>query len=85
MKGKHMSGPYIVQASWDAAAEVWIATSEDVPGLCAEAATFEKLVEVVIDLVPDLLAANGVTLPKESEGIPITILAERSALVPVAA
>ena len=30
------------------------------PGLCCEAATFEELVETMLALVPDLLAANGV-------------------------
>ena len=38
----------------------WIATSDDVPGLCCEAATFEELVETVLALAPDLLTANGV-------------------------
>ena len=51
---------YEVRAAWDAEAGVWIATSDDVPGLCCQAATFEELVDAVLALVPDLLAANGV-------------------------
>ncbi len=51
---------YEVRGEWDAEAGVWIATSDDVPGLCCEAATFEELVETVLALAPDLLAANGV-------------------------
>ncbi|MCE2483221.1 MAG: DUF1902 domain-containing protein [Alphaproteobacteria bacterium] len=48
-----------VEAVWDPEACVWVAGSEDVPGLVAEAATIEGLVDVVDDLIPDLLAANG--------------------------
>ena len=51
---------YAVRAEWDPEASVWTATSDDVPGLCAEAATLEELTAVVLDLVPELLVANGV-------------------------
>lgn len=51
---------YTVEAVWDPEAGVWVAGSEDVPGLVAEAATVEELIEVVKDLIPDLLAANGI-------------------------
>ena len=57
---------YTVGCAWDAEAGVWIATSEDVPGLVVEAAPFESLIEEVKLLVPDLLAANcGVRGPTE--------------------
>jgi hypothetical protein len=49
---------YRVDVAWDEEAGVWIATSENVPGLCAEAASFDALVAVVADLVPELLVAN---------------------------
>lgn len=51
---------YRIDAGWDEAAGVWIATSADVPGLFAEAANSEALIAVVVDLVPELLVANGV-------------------------
>ncbi len=34
-----------VHAMWDDEAHVWVATSEDVPGLFTEADTMEKLVD----------------------------------------
>ncbi|MBN3895902.1 MAG: DUF1902 domain-containing protein [Nostoc sp. NOS(2021)] len=33
-----------VHAFWDKDAEVWVATSEDVPGLVTEASTIESLI-----------------------------------------
>jgi predicted RNase H-like HicB family nuclease len=49
-----------VRAFWDEEARVWVATSEDVPGLVAEADTMEKLVEKLKILIPELLEANEV-------------------------
>ena len=57
---------YAVRGEWDAEAGVWTATSEDVPGLVAEADTLEKLIEEVKLLAPDLLELNcGVRGPAE--------------------
>ena len=38
-----MPATYTVHAEWDPEASVWVATSDDVPGLCAEAPTVEEL------------------------------------------
>jgi len=35
----------LVKAIWDREAKVWVATSEDVPGLVNEAASTEELME----------------------------------------
>jgi hypothetical protein len=51
---------YRIDAGWYEVAEARIATSAEVPGLCAEAASLEALIAVVVDLVPELLVANGV-------------------------
>jgi hypothetical protein len=51
---------YRIDAEWDEAVRVWSATSAEVPGLCAEAASLEALIAIVVDLVPELLVANGV-------------------------
>jgi hypothetical protein len=57
---------YTVHCRWDPEAGVWIATSDDVPGLVAEADTMEKLTEDVKLLVPDLLELNcGIRGPAE--------------------
>jgi len=47
-----MPAIYTVHAEWDPEASVWVATSGDVPGLCAEAPTVEELTAVVLELVP---------------------------------
>lgn len=51
---------YDVRVEWDREAEVWIATSNDVPGLCCEAETFDTLIDEVVAVLPDLLIGNGV-------------------------
>ncbi len=48
-----------VKAIWDDEVSVWVATSEDVPGLVTEAATAEELESKLLVLVPELLELNG--------------------------
>ena len=50
-----------VRAEWDEEARVWVATSDDVPGLATEADTMEALVDKLKVMIPELLEANGVT------------------------
>jgi predicted RNase H-like HicB family nuclease len=47
------------RAEWDEEASVWVATSDDVPGLATEADTLEALSTKLESLVPELLEANG--------------------------
>ena len=54
-----MTKPYIVSATWDDEAKVWVAESDDVPGLVTEAPTEEALLKKLEALVPELLEANG--------------------------
>jgi predicted RNase H-like HicB family nuclease len=72
----------VVRATWDPEASVWVATSDDLPGLVAEADTFEALTTRVPGIITDLLEANGVT--SDWPDVPVHIVAERStrALVP---
>jgi len=51
--------PLIVHAIWDDEAKVWVATSEDVPGLVTEAPTWDKLIPKLKVMIPELLDANG--------------------------
>lgn len=44
-----------VSALWDAEARVWVATSEDVPGLATEAPTVEALRAKIETMIPELL------------------------------
>ncbi len=76
---------YRVNAEWDDEAQVWIATSDDVPGLCAEAATLEELTAVVVELAPTLLVANGVLTEDAAQGVPLVIAAERHTVASLAA
>lgn len=50
---------YTVNASWDGDAGVWVATSDDVPGLVTEAASWDELDAKLVSLVPELLTLNG--------------------------
>ncbi|WP_448377614.1 DUF1902 domain-containing protein [Fervidobacterium sp.] len=49
-----------VRASWDGEAGVWVAESQDVPGLATEAPTLEELLAKLAVMVPELLEENGV-------------------------
>lgn len=51
---------YTVDLYWDAEAYVWMAISEDVPGLVLESEDKDVLIEQVKLAVPDLLEINGV-------------------------
>ena len=63
-----------IRAEWDAEANVWVATSDDVPGLATEAGTLEALSAKLETLVPELLDANG--YPDGPE-VPFELLARR--------
>ena len=56
-----------VRATWDPEASVWVAQSDDVPGLVTEADDIEALVAKLEVLIPELLEANGVALPQQDE------------------
>jgi predicted RNase H-like HicB family nuclease len=56
--------PYHVNAEWDDEAGVWVASSEDVPGLATGADTLEALIEKLNIVIPDLLEANGLLSAK---------------------
>lgn len=60
-----------VQADWDAEAGVWVATSNDVPGLTTEAETIEALTSRLRTMIPDILKANGL-LPDGSIAFEVT-------------
>ena len=54
---------YNVNLTWDPEAAVWIATSEDIPGLVLESGSFDALVERVRFAAPELLELNQMSLP----------------------
>ena len=69
--------PYLVTAEWDDEAGVWVATSDDVPGLVTESATLELLVEKLRVMVPEMLELNGVLPPEQAAAAPFRLVAER--------
>lgn len=63
-----------IRAEWDDEASVWVATSDDVPGLATEAQSMEALSDKLRVMVPELLTANG--YPDSAE-IPYEVLARK--------
>ena len=53
-----MQKPIQVRAFWDGEAKVWVAESDDVPGLVTEAESVDQLVEKLKVLIPELLECN---------------------------
>jgi predicted RNase H-like HicB family nuclease len=51
--------PYFIRAEWDEEANVFFASSDDVPGLATESETLEVLIEKLKIMIPELLEANG--------------------------
>ena len=69
-----MNKPYYVHAMWDDEARVWVASSDDVPGLATEAETTEALIAKLKTLIPELLELNGI-LP--AHPIPFELMTRR--------
>jgi predicted RNase H-like HicB family nuclease len=70
MKGK----PLFIRAEWDEEAMVWVATSDDVPGLATEAVTIEALIDKLKGMIPELLMANNAAFEDE---VPFEIITRR--------
>ncbi len=66
-----------VWADWDAEAGVWVVTSDDIPGLIAEADTEDDVRAKLRDLVPELLAENVGISPNATEAVTIDLIARR--------
>lgn len=64
---------YKIRFLWDDEAAVWVATSEDVPGLALESGSFDALVEKVRYAIPELLELNC----RGTQQYNLTFLAER--------
>lgn len=67
-----------IRAEWDDEAQVWVATSDDVPGLATEAATLEALSAKLEILVPELLDANSYAADTE---VPFELLARKFSVI----
>ena len=49
--------------------DMWIATSEDIPGLVTEASTLEELSENLMIVIPELLKENSHLVKRKSSPI----------------
>ena len=61
--------PYQVEAFWDWEAQVWVAESEDIPGLVTEADTIEALTAKLRQMIPELLQLNHLITIEPQEAI----------------
>ncbi len=67
---------YVVHATWDHEAKVWVAESEDVPGLVTEAKDLNALMDKLRIMVPELLELNGCLPEVHSPDVPIELIAK---------
>ncbi|TWI72361.1 uncharacterized protein DUF1902 [Desulfobotulus alkaliphilus] len=66
--------PYFIRAEWDDEARVWVASSDDIPGLATEEENLESLIHKLKTIIPELLEANGMIPETE---IPFEIFSRR--------
>ncbi len=64
---------YVVNFTWDNEADVWIATSDDIPGLVLESGSFDALLERTRFAVPELLSLNA----SEPQPLSLTFISKR--------
>jgi hypothetical protein len=67
-----MTRDITIDARWDGRANVWLATSADVPGLVIEAETWPAMIEETQAVLPDLLELQGAA----SDRVSLTFRAE---------
>ncbi len=68
---------YVVTLVWDDETAVWVATSDDIPGLVLEAGSFDALIERIRFAAPELIELNA---PAAKE-FTLSFVSERSELV----
>jgi hypothetical protein len=66
-----------VNAEWHDDAKIWIATSEDIWGLSAQAPNLEILRAKILPMIADLVELNNVEL--DGPDVPIHIVAKSTA------
>lgn len=71
-----MYRPIEVKAIWDSEAKVWVAQSDDVPGLATYGKDIAHLVEKLNVMIPELLEASG----EPCTEVPYHLMSELSAI-----
>jgi len=64
---------YVINIIWDNDAEVYIATSDEIPGLVLESGSFDALIEKVRFAAPELLKLNN----PQAEIVDLRFVSER--------
>lgn len=62
-----------IRATWDDEARVWVAESDDVPGLVLESGSMDALIERLRYAVPEMLELNGT----KKDAIQMSIVSQR--------
>lgn len=75
-----MARLFSIDAAWDDEANVWLATSADVPGLVVEAETWPSLMHEIELVLPDLLdleagASEDIAFNVRAESGPVAVRA----------
>lgn len=63
---------FLITAFWESDANVWVASSDDELSLVAEAESLDTLRNKIRELVPELMALNG--LSPENDSVPYDLL-----------
>jgi predicted RNase H-like HicB family nuclease len=69
-----MEKSILVRATWDSEASVWVAESDDVPGLATEAESLDALLLKLNVMIPELLEMNDGDFGAD---VPIELLARQ--------
>lgn len=69
------------EAFWDSEALVWVATSEDVPGLVTEAETIEALTQKLRVMIPELVVLNRIVPSDYVGSITLKLTSHRQELI----
>jgi predicted RNase H-like HicB family nuclease len=59
------SRTYEIRATWDNEAKVWVADSDDIPGIAAEAEDREALQAKLSTLIPEMIELNNLDMPQD--------------------
>jgi hypothetical protein len=68
---------YLIRATWDDEAKVWVVADTAITGLVMEADTEEELVREAEALIPELLLAHNMPLKEPVKGVAIEFVKVR--------
>lgn len=71
---------YTISLLWDCEAAVWVATSDDIPGLVLESGSLDALIERIKLAVPELIRLAGI-IPIGVSSFSLRLKSERRELV----